>query len=209
MAVDLSRPRPLTGRDLRAAAALHASELPDGFFAELGPRFLSRYLATFLDAPGTVALAVDGPDGTLAGFLVGSTRDGHHRAALRRHGRSLALAGALALLARPGLAWRFLRTRAGRYVRALRRTPSSVTAAPAAGRTAVLLHVAVAPEQRGLGLGAALVRGLEQAARRDGCDRAVLVSFGDKPFYERLGWERGPARRNAVGQDVVTYRRTL
>lgn len=73
----------------------------------------------------------------------------------------------------------------------------------------MLLHVAVAPEQRGLGLGAALVRGLEQAARQDGCDRAVLVSFGDKPFYERLGWERGAARRNAGGPDIVTYRRTL
>ena len=209
MAVHLSSPRPLTGRDLRAAAALHASELPDGFFAELGPRFLSRYLATFLDAPGTVALAVDSADGQLVGFLVGSTRDGHHRAALRRHGRSLALAGAFALLTRPALTLRFLRTRAGRYVKALRRTPVSVPATSAAGRTAVLLHVAVAPEQRGLGFGAALVRGLEQAGRQDGCDRAMLVSFGDKPFYERLGWQRGPVRRNVGGQDVVTYRRTL
>ena len=73
----------------------------------------------------------------------------------------------------------------------------------------MLLHVAVAPAQRGHGLGAALVRGLEQAAHQDGCDRVMLVSFGDKPFYERLGWERGAVRRNAGGPDVVTYRRTL
>lgn len=210
--------RPMAGRDLLAAARLHAQELPDGFFARLGTPFLQRYLATFLDLPGGVALSVDGDGGELVGFLVGSTRDGHHRAALRRHGPALLRAGALGLITRPALLLAFLRTRARRYAglgfTALRRRRATVPArvpgpAPTRRRTAVLLHVVVAPSARGRGAGAALVRGLEVAARRDGCDRAVLVSFGDKPFYERLGWTRQSARRNAGGQDVVTYRRDL
>lgn len=210
--------RELTPADLRAAAALHARELPEGFFAQLGPGFLRHYLATFLDVPGGVRLAVEDEHGMLVGFLVGSTRDGHHRQALRRHGRTLALAALLSLLRRPAVLLQFLRTRAMRYARtgvravrggAVAHETGAGTGRPVAGRTAVLLHVAVAPSARGRGVGAALVRGLETAARRDGCRRAVLVAFGDKAFYERVGWQRVSARRTDTGQDVVTYRREL
>ena len=209
----------MTGADLRAAAALHASELPDGFLAQLGPRFLRRYLATFLDTPGAVALVVDDEHGDLVGFLVGSTRDGHHRAALQRHAVVLVLSALRSLTVRPVVLLQLLRTRAGSYLRALRRTargstppstPATVSMATHPRvRTAVLLNVAVAPRARGSGAGAALVRGLEAAARADGCGRAVLVSFGDKPFYEHLGWDRVSARRNSRFQEVVAYRRWL
>lgn len=202
----------MTRSDLRPAAELHAGELQQGFLARLGPRFLQRYLATFLVVPGGVALVVDDEHGDLVGFLVGSTRDGHHRAALQRHGRVLVLSGMFALVTRPTVLVELLRTRAGSYARAL----LAPTKVPAAGppsaprvRTAALLNVAVSPRARGRGAGAALVRELEAAARADGCTRAVLVSFGDKPFYERLGWTRVSARRNPRGPDVVAYRRDL
>ena len=202
----------MTAADLRAAAALHAAELPEGFLAQLGPTFLRHYLATFLDTPGGVALVVDDERGELVGFLVGSTRDGHHRAALQRHAGTLLLSALVSLVVRPRVLAQFVRTRARPYLRALRgpapAAPSPPTA-PRGLRTAVLLNVAVAPRARGSGAGAALVRGLEAAARADGCGRAVLVSFGDKPFYEHLGWDRVSARRNGRGQDVITYRRVL
>lgn len=208
--------------DLRAASRLHAAELPEGFLAQLGPRFLRSYLATFLDTPGGVALVVDDDRGQVTGFLVGSTRHGHHRAALRLHARSLALAAVLSLVSRPVVLARLLRTKTVPYARAWRSArgrQASAATTPAApqppapvgtgGRMAVLLNVAVSPQARGRGVGTALVRGLEQAARADGCEAAELVSFGDKAFYEGLGWIRTSSRRNERGQDVVTYRRNL
>lgn len=202
--------RGLTGRDLAAAAALHASELPDGFLAQLGSRFLRRYLATFLDTPGAVALGVAGDTGELSGFVVGSTRRNHNKTALRRHARLLLPAGAAALLIRPWLVLPFLRTRARRYLRAavdlLRRTPSPATAAGGAPiRVAVLLHVAVHPAQRGRGLGAALVGAFADASRDAGCTRVLLVAFSENDFYLRLGWNRVTARQDDDGRLVVTY----
>lgn len=202
----------MTSADLAAAAALHVGELPEGFLAQLGPRFLQRYLATFLDTPGGVALVVDDQHGELAGFLVGSTRDGHHRAALQRHARVLVLSALGSLAVRPVVLLELLRTRAVSYLQALSRParqPPSVSTQQRGVRTAVLLNVAVCPQARGRGAGAALVRGFEAAARADRCGRAVLISFGDKEFYEHLGWDRVAARRNTRGQDVVTYRRSL
>jgi len=202
----------MTGADLRAAAALHASELPEGFLAQLGPRFLRQYLATFLDTPGGVAVVVDDEHGDLVGFLVGSTRDGHHRAALRGHAGVLVLSALRSLAVRPVVLLQLLRTRAGSYLRALGRTSRGSPSEPTRQRrvrTAVLLNVAVSPQARGRGAGASLVRGFEAAARADGCGRAVLISFGDKAFYEHLGWDRVSARRNSRGQDVVAYRRSL
>lgn len=211
-ALPLPRPHVMTGADLRAAAALHASELPEGFLAQLGPRFLQRYLATFLDTPGGVALVVDDEHGDLMGFLVGSTRDGHHRAALQRHAGVLVLSALRSLAVRPVVLLELLRTRAGPYLRALGRTSRGLPSVPThrrPARTAVLLNIAVSPRARGRGAGAALVREFEAAARADGCGRAVLISFGDKAFYEQLGWDRVSARRNARGQGVVAYRRSL
>lgn len=60
---------------------------------------------------------------------------------------------------------------------------------PAARLTALV----VAEDQRGRGVGAALVRAVEQEARRRGCGRIVLTSGdqrdGAHAFYEHLGYQ--------------------
>ena len=214
--------RRLLAGDLAAAAQMQARELADGFLAQLGPGFLRVYLQTFLDTPGAVALTADSADGQFAGFLVGSTAVGHNRVALRRHWKRLLPAGAAALLSHPRLLLPFLRTRAVRYVRAavtaLKPRPAATEVASerttepttAAGRPAVLLHVVVGPDERGQGVGAALVQAFVDAAREAGCGRAVLVSIGgDKDFYVRQGWQRLAARQDDDGRVVVTYGRTL
>ena len=204
---------------------MQARELADGFLAQLGPGFLRAYLQTFLDTPGAVALAADNAEGQFTGFLVGSTAAGHNRIALRRHWKRLLPAGAVALLSRPRLLLPFLRTRAVRYVRAAAtalkpRRPAVTevaserttepTTAGGPSRPAVLLHVVVGPDERGQGVGAALVQAFVDAARKAGSARAVLVSIGgEKDFYLRQGWQLLAAREDDDGRVVVTYGRKL
>lgn len=196
--------------DLGVCAALHARELRDGFLAQLGPGFIRRYLATFLGTEGAVALVAEAGDGQPAGFVVGSTRHGHNRAALRDHAGPLLRAAVVGLCRHPQLVVPFMRTRAKRYARtALRQrrrgaAPASPELSPSRA-PAVLLHVVVAPAHRGKGAGAILVGSFVEAAKTAGAQRAALVTFSDSGFYSRLGWQRLAERRDADGQLVVTY----
>jgi ribosomal protein S18 acetylase RimI-like enzyme len=221
--------RPLREDDLAQAAALHADALPEGFFSQLGPRFLRRYLATFLRAPGAVALAAE-RDGHFAGFVVG-TGGGHYRWALREAWRELLPVAVVALVRHPGAALRLVRTRTRRYGKALLRAraetrhPDAAPAAPASA-PAALLHVAVRPEDRAAGLGAALVRGFEEQARSAGRRRVRLVAFGEpdegastdgsdakadglEAFYGRLGFRRVQVKRDEAGRRVLVFERNL
>lgn len=192
--------------DLGFVTGLHAEAVPDGFLARLGPRVLREYDRSFLLVPGAVALVAERV-GRPVGFVLGSTAAGHNRAALRCCWRRLVPAALLALLVRP-LELAALRSRAVRYLRGARATVAG--AAPAApGRPpAVLLHVAVLPDERGSGAGRALVTAFEQRARRAGRDRAVLVTFdpANRGFYARLGWREEPAR---PGQRGLRFTRGL
>lgn len=212
--------RPLRPTDLPRAATRQRSELSDGFFSQLGPRFLERYLQTYLDGPAAMALAVE-VDGDAVGHLVGTVGPGHFRWALRAQWRALLPAGVLALLLRPAVAWRFARTRAGRYARAAvaaarHRPPRPGGPRPPAGPgPAALLHVAVDPAARGAGAGAALVEAFEARAREAGCRTAQLVTFGDDDgpgalaFYRRLGWELSSTRTDDAGRQVLTCSKQL
>jgi len=66
------------------------------------------------------------------------------------------------------------------------------------GRRGLVYHLAVAPEQRGRGLGAALMNELETRLKARGCVRCYLLVAPDNfdviEFYRRLGWEEMPAR---------------
>lgn len=207
--------RPLDLRDLAFTAALHAQALPHGFFADLGPRFLRGYHATFLDSPHAVAFVATlggHPAGVLVGILDPAL---HTRWVLRRRGMKLALRGALALAVRPRVALRFLRTRVRRYAHAwLRHRHRPAEQAPTAesSQPAILSHVAVVPAARGTGAGAALVRAFEEAARRS-APRAILTTIdgpdGAGPFYARLGWERTTIRRTHDGLPMEEWTRTL
>ncbi len=208
--------RPLDRRDLAFSAALHAQTLPHGFFADLGPRFLRGYHATFLDSSHAVALVAT-LGGHPAGALVGILDPAHHMQwVLRRRGMNLALRGALALAVRPRLALRFLRTRVGRYAHGWfrhRHRPQERAQAAESRPPAVLSHVAVVPSARGTGTGVALVEAFEEAARRSGATHAILTTLegseGAGPFYARLGWERTTTRRTHDGLPMEEWTRAL
>jgi ribosomal protein S18 acetylase RimI-like enzyme len=227
-------------RDLRATAAIHSSALPGGFFARLGRRFLRCYHATFLVSPHAVAVvATDPEDDTPAAFLVGTLRNrAHYRWVVRRCGPRLAVELAAALVARPRLAWLFVRTRAGRYLRwvwryPLRRaqgrtadpagtedgshsgdavrTQAPVGAAPVAP-VAVLTHIAVDPRLRGQGAGRRLVEVFIARAEEAGAAEVRLVTEagdGASGFYERLGWTPIGEKPGADDEVVREFRVAL
>nr|CBH32789.1 putative N-acetyltransferase [Streptomyces ravidus] len=215
----------MTADDLPHVVAEHLTHFPDGFFARLGPAFLTAYCGTYLNNPyarGYLAETDLGP----AGYLLGALDPPGHRAhVLRSHRLSLAARGALSLAVRPRVAGHFLRTRAGRYARTLapgrRAAPSTEPPAPPvpdagaepapepAGPTAVLAYVAVAARARSLGLGAALIARFVADAAEAGCARVCLVTLtgegGAGPYYERHGWLARGGSTTPDGRSFTTY----
>ena len=204
--------------DLGFAVDLHRSSLGHGLFPSLGRRFLRAYLRTFIRSPFAVALVAE-QSGDAVGFLVGTVDERrHYQNVIRRHGLGLALAGALALSMKPRLAATFVRTRLVRYVRGVARLARD-TAPPAAppvralGADGVLTHLAVLPDWRGQGTGAALAMDFLSHARAGGASSLRLVTrdgeSGAGPFYERLGWEPNGGFADADGTEWRRYRTTL
>ena len=193
----LVRVRTMRASDVRGAADLHRECLPHGLFPALGSRFLGHYLFSYATSPFGLALIVE-VDGLPAGFLVGSFDERAHRGhVVRQHGTSLAIRAGVAMVSRPTVAWRFLRTRLVRYAVGFTRrrlspsTPSSDESRES--RTAVLSHVAVAPSARGSGAGTTLVSSFVQRVRATEADAAELLTRGDElgaaRFYAHLGWD--------------------
>ncbi|GAA1439143.1 GNAT family N-acetyltransferase [Nocardiopsis tropica] len=181
-------------RDVPIAVHLHRLNLPAGFFVELGDRFLERYYRTFLTSPAAVALIAE-VNGRPAGFLVGSLDEAvHHHHMLQLERWRLARAGMMSLLVRPELTMRFVRTRARRYVRGVRRSNTTTNTEQGERlRTGVLSHVVVDENIRRAGVGALLVERFAAIARLHGTQRLRLYTSSDnepaKRFYERLNWK--------------------
>ncbi|MFY1693063.1 GNAT family N-acetyltransferase [Plantactinospora sp. WMMB782] len=211
--------RPAVHDDLRVIAHSHVALLPVGLFPSLGARFVRRWQRTFLDSRhglGYVVVDTAAPGDGIVGFLLGTTDQAAHMAALltdRRTVASLAVAGVGALLCRPRVAARLLRSRAWPWVRQLSRRraagapPNSSRPSP---QVAVMIALAVHPEWRGSGLGETLVARFVEDARHAGAGTAELVTptgpTGAATFYERLGWEAGPYRQTRDGDGLRGYR---
>jgi GNAT superfamily N-acetyltransferase len=201
----------MTEDEVDFAAVLHLHALPSGFFAALGRRFLRSYYATFVASPHAIAFTAR-IDGRPVGMIAGPVHPrAHVRWALRNKGWRLAAAGAAALTTRPRVAARFVRTRLVRYARAWWRGRHGDAPPPPAGTSepAVLSHVAVIPEARGLGVGSTLVDAFTAEAARAGARRAVLTTLdgtaGSGGFYERAGWRTEGIRFGFDGQRMVLY----
>lgn len=208
--------RPMSPEDHGFAAALHEKALGHGFFGRLGTGFLGAYYDSYIASPHGVAFIAQTDDGP-AGFLVG-TFGPHSSWVLRNRWMPLVWRGLVALLARPSELGLFLRTRIGRYARGLLRLGGFTTGRARSGARrgkspAVLMHVAVSDEARGLGVGGALVDAFLDAARRAGASEACLVTLagddGAGAFYRRLGWNLQAVREDRDGRPIECYCRRL
>lgn len=213
-----------TATDFRRTSELHRRYLSAGIFPRMGLRFLRCYHETFAASPYGVALAAR-HDGELVGFLLGTVDNAaHYRWVVNERGMALARRGATALLCRPHVAWSFVTTRLGRYLRGLRRhlsrpvrTHEPTAAAGGCGvggspQLAILTHIATADAARRRGVGRQLVEAFITQARAHGAEEARLITTSDGPavaFYAGLGWESVADRRARDGSEVREYRMVL
>lgn len=218
---ELTRPRAryrtMRAHDLSFVVEQHLHHFPDGFFARLGPRFLSEYYRAFLTG-ASARTAIAEVDGERIGYLVGVTDPAAHREhVVRRHGRALVLRAAAAMALRPSLAVCFVRTRLGLYARKLLRRRTRDTGEPApsgsAGPTAVLTHVAVRPAAQSRGIGSELISRFRDEVAEAGCERLTLVTAsgedGAGPYYRRRGWTALGERCTPDGLRLTTYERPV
>jgi GNAT superfamily N-acetyltransferase len=205
--------------DLGFVVREHRQHFPDGFFARLGRGFLVEYYRAFLTSAKSRTVVAE-LDDTPVGYLVGVTDPAAHRNhVVQRHGRTLVVRAAAAMLVRPSLAYCFLRTRVGLYTRKLlRRRPRAASGGPVgcnedAAATAVLTHVAVAPEAQSIGIGSAMIDWFDQEVAAVGCDRLALVTSsgqnGAGPYYRRRGWTARGERCTPDGMRLTTYERPV
>jgi ribosomal protein S18 acetylase RimI-like enzyme len=190
-----------TGADVVLAAALHSSEISEGFLPSLGPRFLARLYRRVVRSPRSFLLvALDA--GEVVGFVAG-TED------VRALYRSFLLHdGAIATLAA-----------LPRVTRSWRRVLETFRYGTAAGEhegrqdlpPAELLAIAVAPGARGRGAGFLLVEALTAEFARRGI-RAIRVVVGADNesairLYERCGFKTaaGVEVHKGTASQVLTW----
>ncbi len=80
----------------------------------------------------------------------------------------------------------------------------------ASGGEGKMVSVAVLPEYRGQGIGARVVRQLENMARAVGVRRLVLTPHEYlESFYDRLGYHKIPGEKQIAAHHVITMEKWL
>ena len=131
--------RPMMQVDVEAVAALHAADMGQSLWAQLGPGFLKALYGLLIDDPGFIGFVTE-REGVIGGFIAGSTDADAMMARVFRRGAALLGARALpALLRQPGLMLRLSQT--PRYAR--------LSAVPGAAVPAESLFCTVVPALRG------------------------------------------------------------
>ncbi len=165
-----------TAADAGVAAALHASQIREGFLTFLGLRFLRRLYRRVPRAAGSFLLVLEN-EGRAVGFLAGSVDVG----ALYKE--FVVRDGALAVF-----------DCAGRLLRSPRRVFETLRHGTTSDQDdAELLAVAIDPAARGLGGGRILVEGfLREISRRGRSTSRVIVASGNDravALYRRTGFD--------------------
>lgn len=215
----------LTSRDVAAVSDMHLAAFPTNVWSRFGGRLLRTYIQLFIESPHALAVGAlppqnpHGPGDTAGiapvGHLVGILDARRHRQWVWRNGAArLGLALLPAMLRHPLLFAGLVRRRLRVATRRGEGTPTSRKAERPrpAGPVAVLSHVAVQPEWRGLGLGEALVDTFLVQARHAGAGCAYLATLdegGAGAWYEARDWTLDARRQTFDGRWIRIYRHDL
>lgn len=204
------RIRELQERDLAAVVRAHREQFPDGFYSQLGDRFVWAYFREYLRSSGSVGLVATTTDSDeLVGYLIGTVnQSAHDRDIYRRSAPALASAGAAALARRPAELGLFIRTRAvgylRRYVRGVRKSVRSADQEPQVGE---LLYIYTAKEHRRKGCGAVLLRAFVEEAQRANTTCLELVTeqgnVNAREFYAHRGWSEKTSLHARDGRPLL------
>jgi ribosomal protein S18 acetylase RimI-like enzyme len=172
-----------TEADAGAAAALHASEIGEGFLPSLGRPFLTRLYRRIVRSPGSFLLvAHDGE--AIVGFVAGTE---HVRELYRSFLLHDGVPATLAALPRVARSWR-------RVLETLRYPDATGGDRARDLPSAELLAIAVAPMARGRGAGRELVAALTSEFQRRGVGAVRVVVGEDNTaaigLYERCGFTK-------------------
>ncbi|NGM15189.1 GNAT family N-acetyltransferase [Verrucosispora sioxanthis] len=216
--------RPAEREDLPATSRAHVALLPIGLFPSLGARFVRRWHRTILTSRygvGVVVIDAAAPQDEIVGFVLGTADHAGYTAELARDRRamaSLALAGLAALVLRPRVALRVVRTRFRPWARRVSRRRAAVRSreraeSVSAPQVAVMTALAVRPDWRKSGVGMLLAERFVELVASTGARwveaQTSTGPLGATGFYERLGWDAGQARPTPDGDTVRTYRLDL
>lgn len=198
--------RPMRPADLPYVLDAHRANFPDNLVGRLGDGFLNRYYRCFLIGPHSVATIAEW-DGEVCGYLTGVVdAHRHRRLVMERHGRPMAFLALRGLMSHPLLAAALVVSRSRTLAR---RAVGRGAGSRHADRIAVLSHVAVSGDARGVGIGNAMIRDFVERARASGAVRACLATRdgpdGAGLYYERRGWTLVSRRRTVDGRPIRLY----
>lgn len=187
--------RPMSASDVDAVTAVHLAAFPGFFLSFLGGRVLREiYRAMVADEESIAFVATEGE--RIIGFVAGSMSGGVYRRAARRRWFRFGLASLGALMRRPWIAPRLLRS-------FFAPTAPAVEGAP-------LIALAVDPRVQGSGSGKLLTRAFIDEARRRGARAVVLTtdrSGNDavNAFYRAQGFQVAREFVTPEGRDMNEY----
>lgn len=169
--------------DIKDVVAIHCKSFPNFFLSFLGADFLTVYYKGCILDRSSICLVTVETDGTISGFVVGSSNPKNfYSRLLTRYWYLFGLAAIWPVIRRPGILTRL--ARACRY-------PSET---PSGEDNAGLYSIAVAPHAQKGGRGKILVEHFIDEARRRGCSKIYLTTDRDgndnvNKFYNNIGFQ--------------------
>lgn len=189
----------LGAADVDAVARLHLTAFPGFFLSSLGPRFLTEFYRSFVTDRDGISVVARAGDGRLLGVAVGTTTPaGFFRRLLIRRGPWFAAAALRSALSEPSCIARLLRA-----VRYRGGVPTPVSGA-------LLNSICVDPDERRLGVGAALLTAWSERARDMGAHSAFLTTDAAgndavNAFYRRARWSMAGSYPTPEGRQMNCY----
>lgn len=186
--------------DLDSVVDIHLSSFAGFFLSFMGPPFLREFYKSTLRDETSIAL-VSGQANEVSGFVVGTTEPcGFYRRTILKHWYRFLLASLIPILEKPQTILRLLR-------RLLMTTQADYVA-----NEALLMSIAVDPQEQGRGLGKRLVEGFLMEAKRRGAISISLTT--DKlnnervnRFYSQSGFICARSFTTSEGRQMNEYRK--